>query len=404
MSAADAAFVRHKSRHAITWALLNLQRLADRPCATDCGRPLEGRTAIVVGAGYPLVRNVGHIADAQRRGAIIFSVNSSDPVLREHGIPADVLVARESVDNSAEIAASEARRVCLDISAHPEMWDAAGDRLAWFIPGYPRHFQIAQRIGVRPLFGGPAAFTSAVALAIEWGAARVVLVGAGLGMETINGELRPYHPDAPRGALRGRLDGDAVVFEGDDAADAVYERSGQKPQPKRVAFVWLPSHDNARWLPALHTLADEREWLETQAKRHGDRIELLNASEGGAGIVGWRNVRLADAPIHEGEPIDIRANSPVGAREQRLLVEEQRAQARTLGEMSEAILARTGPRLDTLAGLPGAVLGAPLAEGLAAWRLVDGPKGDPAERCRYTYEALRAASGDALQVLSGGER
>lgn len=402
-SPADAAFIRHKSRHAVTWSLANLQRLADRPCATDCGRPLEGRTAIVVGAGYPLVRNVGHIAEAQRQGAFVISVNSSDPILRAEGITADVLVARESIDVSAEVRASQAPRVCVDVCAHPDAWTAAGDRLAWFVPGYPRHFGITQRLSIRPLFGGPAAFTSAVALAREWGAARIVIVGAGLGMETVSGELRPYHPAAPRGALRGHvIEGeDAVEFSGNEADDARVEASGQRPQPSRVSVVWLPSHDNARWLPALVTLNDEREWLQTQAMRHGQNIDLLNATEGGAGIVGWRNVTLASAPIHAGAPVRIEANMPVGEREQAMLLEMLRGEARLLGEMSDALLAPMGPRLDAARRLPGAVYGAPLAECLAAWRLVDRPEGDALARCRYTHQALRDAASDAMDVLHG---
>lgn len=404
-SAANAAFIRWKSRHAVTWSLVNLQRLHLHPSAMSMGRPLEGRTAIVAGAGYPLTRNGEELREAQRRGATVIGVNSSAPVLRSLGVRPDAIVARESIDNSKEIAESDAPMVVLDVCAHPAMWTAAGDRCAWFFPGYPRHFGVLQRLGVRPVFGGTAAFTSAVALALEWGAARVVLVGAGLGMESVDGELVPYHPAAPRGALRGRLvDDDAVEFWGNEANDAVAEASGQRPQPRVCRIVWLPSHDNGARLPALDTLNDERDWLQTQAVRHGRRVELLNATEGGAGIVGWRNVRLADVPstYAHAEPARFPAVYPVRERERDMLREYLCAESETLRRMCDAALSPRGPQLDALARLPALHHGAALTETLAAWRLVDAPRGDALERSRYIYGALRDAAGEAIGVLSGG--
>lgn len=401
-SAADRAFTRYKSRHAVAWTLCNVQRLAGAASATSMGQPLAGRTAIVVGAGYSLTRNGPQLREAQARGAVILGTNSSDPILRHYGVRADAIVVRESIDNSAEVTASEAPLVCVDVAAHPAMWTAAGERLAWFVSGYPRHFGVSQRIGVRPLFGGSAAFTSAVALARTWGAARIVLVGADLGMESVDGELRPYHPASPRGDLRGTLDGDMVHFDGNEHNDAICEASGQRPPPAHCSIVHLPAHDYGGTLPALDTLNDQRDWLQIEAGRHGHRLDLLNATEGGAGIVGWRNATLADvvSRIEPTEPVRFEAVCPVDERTQAMLTAELRAEAQHLADMSDAMLAPGGPRFEAIGAARGAFTGAPLAESLAAWKIVDTPRGDGLVATRYAYEAYRAAAGEAGDILN----
>ena len=54
MSDADEAFLKYKSQQVLSWTLLNLQRLHERPSAMCAGRPLNGRTAFIVGASYSL--------------------------------------------------------------------------------------------------------------------------------------------------------------------------------------------------------------------------------------------------------------------------------------------------------------------------------------------------------------
>lgn len=406
-TAADLAFIKHKSRHAVTYHLVNVQRLHQHPSAMSMGRPLKGRTVIVAGASYALTRNGQHLARAQRRGAVVLGTNSSAPVLAHYGVRPDAIVVRESIDNSAEVRASDAPLVVLDTCAHPEMWAAAGERAAWFVAGYPRHLATCQRLGVRPLYGGTAAHTSAVALAIEWGAARVVLVGAGLGMETIGGELRPYHPAAPRGTLRGHvIDGeDMVQMWGNEANDALTIASGQPPQPSRASIRWLPAADNGGVLPALDTLADEHEWLQTQAGRHGGRVELVNATEGGAGIVGWRQRRLVDVvgTIERAKP----PRFPAPYVTERACFEalrDLRAECDTLETMTGAMLRKGGPDMDAVPSIDGVHYGAPLVECLAAWRIADAPRTDPLARSRYVYEALRTSAHEARAILAGGGR
>ena len=403
----DDAFIRHKSRHAITWALLHLQRLHEAPCATSMGTPLAGRTAFLVGAGYSLTRNGEHLRDAQAKGGVIIGTNSSDPVLRELGVVPDAVVARESIDNSAEIAASEAPLVCLDIGVHPAMWRAAEGRLAWFIPGYPRHFHITQRLGIRPTFGGSSAFTTAVHLARVWGAERIVLVGSGLALTRVGDEWASYHPSAPRGDCVFDLRGDALHMRGNVANDAVTIASGQQPQPKVIGYERVPSLDWSEELPIIDVLLDQRQWLETEARRHGDRVDLVNANEGGCGIVGWRVRTLADVvrdmPETPGAVV-FRGERSITEEHVRALVRDLLAECDLLERASALMLERRGPPLAALPHVSGLAFGAPLIETLAAWRILDAPTSDAGERCRYVYQAMREAADEARRVLRAGRR
>jgi len=402
--AANDAFVRHKSRHAITWALVNLQRIHERPCATTMGEPLKGRTAFVVGADYTLTRNGEWLREAQRKGGAIIGVNSSDPVMRRLGVRPDAIVVRESIDNSAEVRESDAAMVCVDVCAHPEIWTAAGERCAWFVPGYPRHFHITQRLGIRPTFGGSSAFTTAVHFALTWGAERIVLVGAGLALQQASdGTWRAYHPAAPRGDCVGMIHGDALHLIGNERNDAVCVRSGQQPQPKVIGFSRVPSQDWGEQLPIIDTLFDQRQWLEIEAGRHGQRVELIQASEGGAGVVGWRTRQLEDVVREMPERTDeivFRANYPASVEDVRALATELRTECDLLERMSLEMLADGGPSFIGITRMERLHFGAPLIDKLAAHRLLDAPRGDPRSRCEFTYRTMAEIAGEARRILA----
>lgn len=396
----NLAFIRHKSRHAISFSLANLQRLDQHPCAVMPHQPLAGRTAFVVGAGPSLAQNGELLRQANEAGACVVSVNASDPALRSMGVRADVMVARESIDFSAEVEASEAAMIALDIAAHPAAWTVAGQRAAWFVPDYPRHLHLCQRLGIRPLDAGSSALCSAVALVTSWGAERVVLVGVDL---ALGKDGSAYHQAAPRGDCRGQVVNGRVVFSGNVRNDEITRASGQVTQPKVVALDRVPASDFSGWLPTIDVWRDQREWLEQHAERYGGHREFVNCTEGGAGIVGWRTGRLSDVLAASGiaqDPVEIPAWYPVdeGMREQ--LVADLLHECDVLESVSRQQLADSGPDLVALRSLD--VYGAPLVETLAAWRTIDAPTAGGEERCRYVYGAFLDASTEARGILGGG--
>ena len=175
--AGDSGFTRYKSRSVLSWTMANLPRCADHPPIGHMGRPFAGRTVFVVGAGPSLAGNVAALKEHAKRGHPVVCVNAAAAPLASAGITPDVVVARESLDLTDQVEATDARLIVLEVGVHPDTWTAAFSRLAWFIPGYPRQIELAYQLGEEPIFGGPAALCSAVAVTERWGAARIVLVG-----------------------------------------------------------------------------------------------------------------------------------------------------------------------------------------------------------------------------------
>ena len=401
MSKGDVGYTKFKSRTSTLWTLANMHRLGDHPETSLMGQPFAGRTVFVVGAGPSLAGNIDALKAHAERGHPVVCVNAAASPLRLAGIQPDVLVARESLDLTDQIEATDARIIAVDIAIHPDTWAAAAPRLAFFVPGYPRQAEIAFALGVRPLFGGPAALCSAVALSMRWGASRIALVGCDLALAE---DGTAYHPDAPRGSLRHEVKGEGerarVAFSGDKQDDERCAKSGQMVPPKEIACAEVMAHDWGGVLPTISTWTDQRTWLAIQADRHGERIELLNGTEGGCGVPGWRSVELAGCPRDALANIEGYDLTPRVPKERvKAALESTRLGAVALEQASREMLSEGGPDLAALAHIPGLGLGSPMPEALSAWKLVDRPTGDSMAGVRYTYEAMRDAAREAQRIL-----
>ena len=401
----DQGFTRYKSRSVMSWTLANLPRLSEHPPVGHMGRPFAGRTVFVVGAGPSLAGNIDALREHVERGHPVVCVNAAGGPLKAAGITPDVMVIRESLDLTDQVEATDARLIAVEVGVHPDTWHAAFARLCWFVPGYPRQIeQYGYMLGEEPIFGGPAALCSAVALAERWGAARIVLVGCDLAYAR---DGSTYHPDAPRGTLRHEMtgEGDAarLRFTGDEQDAARCTRSGQQPPPRAIGYSEVLSHDWATWLPTINVYADQRTWLTTQAVRHGERIELLNATEGGSGVPGWRNVKLAEvpAPSNELAPLAFDMRPRIEPGRVKAVVAELARGAAVQEQASREMLSRSGPDLRVFATIPELIQGSPLAEALSAWALLDRPGGDPEAQIEYTYQAMLAAAVEAQRILGG---
>ncbi len=301
-----SGFIRVKSKHVVAHALLNLRRIDRLPYAIDhTDKPYAGRTVYVVGAGPSIAINGEHLKTAQDNGAAVFAVNASacptkgkQGILPSLGVVPDVVFMRESLDLSDQAEGVAAECVVLDVSAHPSTWSViqrrheAGELQGmWTLPLYPRHQRYGRRLSVRMLGCGSSALTMAVSHAIQWGASRIALVGVDLAFAND----MPYHPEAPRGDERAEALGeDAVRFSQRDQDKERCERSGQAVGPDEIRVTHTIAKDFSGRLTTLHTWENQRLWLCTQAKRHGRRIDFINASAGGGGILGWRNAELRE--------------------------------------------------------------------------------------------------------------
>jgi hypothetical protein len=400
----DEGWIRFKSEKVLRFTLDSLQHLAAHPCAQLFGRPLEGRTAFIVGAGFSLTKNEHLLARASKSGTV-FTTNSAVRALAPYGLP-DILVARESVSVADEVADSPAPMVVLDVGCHPDMWPAAGDRAAWFMPGYPRHYQMLAALGVPPVFGGTAAYTTAVALALRWGARMIVLVGADLSYAP-GGES--YHPSAPRGAQRivTRHVGHEIMLriEHDEFAMEREARNGIRVHTRELRGLEVEGWGGGPPVVSIETLTDQINWLEEKADE-APEVQLFNATEGGAHIPGWTECTL-DAAIEIAErrvippPVWKRSRAMVPAARVEALRARLRSDASTLAELVNVMTRGEGAQLRDLAAIATLHQGNTLIEALADHELIDAnavrPEG--VERVRFAYQAWGRAATAALEVL-----
>lgn len=399
----EDGWVRYKSRHVGEHTLRGIDRWAVHPCATALGRPLAGLPVVVVGAGPSLAKN-GHLLSELAKHAVIFAVNASAAPCESYGVTPDVLVARESVDVSAQIAASKAGSVVLDIGCHVSCWDAAGDRALWFVPGYPRHFHLCAALGARPLFAGTSALNAAVALAWHWGSRDIALIGTDLALGPA-GET--YHPAAPRGRSRAIVGSTTVLFENDEADQELVRASGQVPHSREISVLRVPGYYGGE-VATISTHLDQLEWLSLMASQWVPQgTALLNATEGGAAVPGWEPIEAAklpglwwefDRPVR---PLPLEADArAVNVNAARALLRDEAA---NLATVADEILS-DDPSWATLAETD-LVNGASFCDVLSAaarldmrLRTVPGQK-----RLRALYEVHKEAAERALELL-GEER
>jgi hypothetical protein len=410
----DEGWIRYKSQTVLRYTLEALQHLSAYPCAQLYERPLEGQTAFVVGAGSSLQKNEHMLTKAARCGTV-FATNSGVRAIAPYALP-HVLIARESISVADEVADSPAELVVLDVGCHPDMWPAAGARTAWFMPGYPRHYQLLAALGVPPVFGGTAAFTTAVALALRWGAERVVLIGADLSYAP-NGES--YHPRAPRGEQRIShrwVGGELIVnIEKDEFAMKREAANGIKVHTRELRGVMVEGWGGGPSVVSTEVLTDQIDWLEEKAAEYPGVI-MLNATEGGAHIPGWSECTLdAAIDIAQRGDRDIRPRKPavtrpttwkrsaamVPAARVEALRDQLRSDAVSLGELAAVMNRGDGGALRDLVAIKGLHRGNTLIEALADHELIDAnavrPEG--VERVKFAYQAWGRAAAVALEAL-----
>lgn len=266
--------------------LRNLRRLESAPWASSIGRPLVGKSAVIVSAGPSLDRNKRHLQDAKDKGAAIITVNTAASALPT--CP-DVVVCIESKDVSGGLHAWAGEAVhALDISANPTCWDvpaaghlAIGDHNPPFAP-----YVVAA--GGVPIPAGAGVASAALSLAVWWGAESIALVGQDLSWPG----GRCYAEGTAFGDLSASVSGEHVTFAGHSKAMAPGEALS------------VPAWGGAGNVVTTHVWQSYLTHFARAVAKFPGRI--TNCTEGGARIAGCTERRLADwvADMPECVPAD----------------------------------------------------------------------------------------------------
>lgn len=360
------AWTLHRAKPVTLATLANLRAVRDLPYAIG-GSPHD-HDAVVCGAGPSLTALLPQIRETR---GVVYTVNTAARAVATVRRP-DVVVVREIVDCAPQLV--PCGEVVIDVGAHPAVVHHArtlADEVSWFVPAGVHLGGLVSTLGVRPLYGGTAALTAAVALAVARGARTVWLCGVDLAYAD---DGRAYADGSAYDGHRVELDADGRarhVGAGAEYQHAAHDRAGIPRHPERQETVEVPAYGGRGTRRALHTWDDQRRWLSQMTARHG----LVHVAGGGARIEGAWEVPDVD-PWLRREP-----SSPTMPAVTRwdALDAEVRRQVALARAWSETLLGES-----TVAAVPGTLAGCELVETAIAGRLIQLREADlpTAERVR----------------------
>ena len=377
-----------------------LENLVHMPSAVHwsrLGRPLDGRTAVIVGAGPSLDRNVEVLRERQD-SVCVFAVNTSAGALVHAGVAIDVLVSIESVPLIPHIAEAVQRRwvrtVALDLAAAPAMWRYTLDygTPIWFSSRSPEALEVTEAVGVPALSHGNAGVTAAAALAHEWGASRIVLVGHDLSF----GAGPAYADGAGWSGLKVVRDLDGLHFSGRADRELAHDAGGIPRLPRDRSAIMVPGY----YTEQVATTGDylwQLRWFERVARVWD--TDLINSTEGGARITGWDQLHLVDALTDEGGPLSVWGSAVLGDVD-RAPVEALRENAMQSVEVAERML-----RGEDVTRCAGWLRPSDVVMSLCAPDMIRMERAgmSPVERAHGLYLSMLRNGRRVLEVLGGGD-
>ncbi len=277
-----------KRQFAETWVAnlaANLTFLGTHQSLQALGRAFAGRPAILVGAGPSLDRNLSELAAAQGR-ALIVAVHTALQPLARAGITPDLVVIIECQELGyyfEDVARLNESVLLASAHTHPShLAHGFRETVAVNMEGVAAADWLAEAYGERPLPSGGSVACTAFAALHELGCDPIALVG----MDTAYGGKRGH-------ARHSQTECCEFSFDTKQETVTTHCRAGVH-QPLVFRLVMTPAWGGQGEVATRPALASFRTWFEAAARTWaGDRM-LINATEGGARIAGFREATLAE--------------------------------------------------------------------------------------------------------------
>jgi len=272
----------------------NLDHVAKTPTISQMRAGLSGVPAIIVAAGPSLDRNV-HLLKELDDTALILCVNTAARALDRAGVRPHAMISIESADITSGISALPWLHevpAFLELTAHPNMWampfrqtipmavDTSGTATfsQWMDTGLA-------------LSAGFCVANAAVAVAHALGCDPIVLIGSDL---SYSGE-RVYASGTIFEEMRAVDRGDGTVtLEGTQARRAIeaasHDALSSNHAPDFANVLQLPAYGGQGTVVSTSDFKMFRDWYTFASERMS--VELVNATEGGAHIPGWKHEPL----------------------------------------------------------------------------------------------------------------
>ncbi|MEZ4224524.1 MAG: 6-hydroxymethylpterin diphosphokinase MptE-like protein [Polyangiaceae bacterium] len=277
--------------------LENLELLVDRPTFMALENALPGVPAFIVGAGPSLGKNGPLLAEAAKKGLVI-SVNTSARALASYGVEPQVLACLESVDVShllKDLPFIDRVVRAISLTAHPNTLRTGQGPLLPVYEALPEiSFPLAELTGLMGLPVCGSVTTAAFSLAQRLGCNPIVLVGQDLAYT----DGQAYARGTAYADSKARISEDGQCLELDwcDTLKQTHN-AGTSEMHEREAVEWVTAWGGKGIVPTGMSFTPVRAWFGDAAKvleREFPGTSLVNATEGGARIDGFREQSLAD--------------------------------------------------------------------------------------------------------------
>ena len=272
----------------------NLHVLADTSPVTALSGSLEGIPAFIVGAGPSLDKNVKALADAKKKG-IVIAVDVAGGALDRNGIAPHMLVSLEALNLSKQIAnLSFVKDIILSpsLTGHPACLEVQAGHMMPFFEALGPFSEVVKLAGVPGVIVGGSVSTVAFSLATLFGCSPIVLVGQDL---AYSGESTHASGTAFDGCQVKRDEGGKnVAFTYNETITKVRAESTLGAAPARDSLFLVPAWGGGSDVMSTASFNAFRLWFEIWATSMTGHVDLINATEGGSHIAGFRESTLAD--------------------------------------------------------------------------------------------------------------
>jgi hypothetical protein len=289
---ASAATLKKRLPTWVDCVLGNLPHAAGCVPASALQSVLSGRPAIVVAAGPSLNNNVHELKRVAGR-AVIVAVNTSIGALERAGVRADLVMCLESLDMACQFDTLELNRDCprvLTMTSHGTLFARRDAPVYPCIEAFPFYADLAAALHLEPaLATGGSVAHSAFSLVHKLGASAIILVGQDLAYT--GGEV--YAKGTVFEAMRVDLGQSTATFRNLEAKMRI---AASRPEVDNTRLEEMIARVPA-WgggTVATSKVFDVFRQVFQQWAAVIPGIPLINATEGGARILGFEERCLAD--------------------------------------------------------------------------------------------------------------
>lgn len=274
----------------------NLQKMATIPPVYMMGSMFRNYPMLVVAPGPSLDKNIELVKKFKNK-ALIVTMSHALKILQDNGVDPDLIVTVDSQDLTYHFKDCDTSRSAMlsGITCDPKLFElpaiehfycgANASADAWLLD------DIAE---MSLLSAGGSVATSCVALGVNLGCNPIIAIG--LDCATPGGRM--YSKDSHDAGVTARVDkdekGNDVIKIGgwsDDAGEMMGDEDYSREQDFGVDY--LPAYDGEGEVPTTAILKMFHSWFQAFAGvKTQDGFRFINATEGGAKIENWDNMRL----------------------------------------------------------------------------------------------------------------